>query len=221
MKPGLFPGLHYRRVDRGPLRSAAEELEYEIFSACGYAGPGPKIREYETCPSVFYVAVSEDEGVVGIVRKVTPGPSCLPTLKGFELDASNQTLVDALARPSLCEDIATTVIRKGFRARKNFACVLNLWRLAFQDAVASGARHWFAAAEPLVLHHYKNTFHFAFEELGPPQDYLGAACLPCVLDLAKAVEHLSAMDSELASWLCEGLDSRCPMPVRVTSARTS
>lgn len=221
MKPELFPGLQYVRVDYGPLREVAENLEYEIFSAYGYTGPGPKIAEYKAWPSTFYVAVSVEEGVVGVVRKVTPDAGSLPTLKAFQLDASNRTLIDALARLPLCEDIATTVVKKGFRARHNFACVLNLWRLAYRDAAASGVRYWFAALEPVVLQHYKNTFHLAFEELGPPQEYLGAACIPCVLDLAKVMQYLRRMDGDLANWLSEGLDSSDPVPALAPPAGTS
>jgi hypothetical protein len=204
MKPEEFPGLEYLRVDSGALCQAAKSLECESFAGLGYEGKGPVMTEYEGYPSVFYVAIFEGGDVVGVVRKILPGPKGLPTVNSFRLNPTNPTLETALGRPEACEDMATTAIKKGFRARYNFACVLNLWRLALRDAIRAGIEDMFTAVEPIVLLHYRNVFHLPLEELGPAQDYLGAPCIPCVLSLQDCASELYVKDVELAAWFEEG-----------------
>lgn len=207
MKPEQFPGLEFARVDHGGLCRKAKRLEYEIFAGLGYEGKGPVMDEYEGYPPVFYVAIFERRDVVGLVRKILPGPRGLPTVNSLHLEPGNATLRAALNRPQACEDLATTAIKKGFRARYNFACVLNLWRLALKDAIHAGIEYWFTAVEPIVLLHYRNVFHLALEELGPAQDYLGAPCIPCVMNLDDALSELYAKDAELAAWFEEATPS--------------
>ena len=203
MKPEEFPGLQYQAVNGGSLAEEAKALEYEIFAGLGYEGKGPVMTEYEGYPSMFYVAISEGQDVVGMVRKILPGPKGLPTINSFRLDHSHPILATALNQPQACEDLASTVIKKGFRARHNFACVLNLWRLAYRDAVGTGVKFLFTAIDPIVLLHYRNVFRIHFEELRRPQDYLGAPCIPCVFNLNTGIE-----DPELAVWVQDGNEPR-------------
>jgi hypothetical protein len=205
VKPEPFPGLEYHRATAGALAQAAKAAEYEVFSGLGYPGPGPVIAEYDQYPSVFYVAVNEGQDVVGVVRKILAGPSGFTTLTHFDLGPEQSARARAIASSENCEEMATTAIKKGFRARHNFACVLSLFRLAYEDAVRNKVTWWFAPIEPLVLFHYRNVFHFAFEELAPAQDYLGAPTIPCLLNLDNGIERLRREDPELAAWFEEGL----------------
>ena len=47
-----------------------QDLEYEIFAGLGYEGKGPVMTEYEGYPSMFYVAISEGQDVVGMVFRI-------------------------------------------------------------------------------------------------------------------------------------------------------
>jgi hypothetical protein len=209
MRPIPLDDVEYKRAEGFELTQAAKTLEFEIFSQSGYPGKRGCLEEYEGYPSIFYVAVYQGSEVVGVVRKI------LPSALGFTTTHLNLTpeweeKIKTITATERCEEIATTALRKGFRGRNNFSCVLNLFKMAYEDAVSSGVRYWLAPIEPPVLMHYVTTFHFNFVAMGEAQDYLGAPTIPCVIELCSGIQHLHSCDSELGQFFTEGLSPPQP-----------
>jgi len=204
MKPTPLDDVEYLRAEGFDLTQAAKTLEFDTFVQTNYPGKRGCLEEYEGFPCIFYVAVHQGSDVVGVVRKILPSPLGF-TATHLQIAREWVEKVDNITATERCEEISTTALKKGFRGRNNFSCVLNLFRMAYQDAVASGVRYWFAPIEPPVLMHYVATFHFNFKAIGEAQDYLGAPTIPAVIDLKEGFEELSKADSELAEFLQEGL----------------
>jgi hypothetical protein len=204
MRPEIFPGLDYLRVEEGELVEEAKRLEYRVFSELGYQGAGPFMTELEPYHSRFYVAV-EDTTVVGSVRMATPTNNGLPTTDLATLDHDRPLARLALEDISSCEDPAASAVARGYRTRHRFACILNLYRLAYQDAVRKGVKVWVAIIDAALLPHFRNIFHFNFEDIGPPQELLGTLCIPSALDFHKGPSYMQKKDPELLDWFMEGL----------------
>ena len=93
-----------------------------------------------------------------------------------------------------------SAVRKDFRTVGVFACILNLYRLIYQDSISYGNRWWFAPIDSKVFPHYVNTFHFQFQQIGPEQDCLGAPSIPAALELEPAFRYLKETDPDLAEF---------------------
>jgi len=204
MKPTPLDDVEYMRAEGFDQTQAAKTLEFEIFVQSNYPGTRGCLEEYEGLPCIFYIAVHQRSDVVGVVRKILPSPLGF-TATHLRLAPEWEERVKTIVATERCEELATTALKKGFRGRNNFSCVLNLFRMAYHDALSSGVRYWFAPIEPPVLMHYVATFHFGFKAIGEAQDYLGAPTIPAVINLEDGIEQITKADPELAAFLKEGL----------------
>ena len=204
MRPLPLDGVKYGRAEGFELVQAAKTLEFETFAQTGYPGRRGCLEEYEGYPAIFYVAEHQESGVVGVVRKILQSPLGF-TATHLKMTNEWAKRVETIMTTERCEEISTTALKKGFRGRNTFSCVLHLFRMVYQDAVRSGVRYWLAPVEPPVLLHYVATFNFNFAAIGEAQDYLGAPTIPAILDLAESQEHLRKKDPELLDFFLEGL----------------
>ncbi len=204
MRPIPLDDVEYKRAEGFELTQAAKTLEFETFSQSGYPGKRGCLEEYEGFPCLFYVAVHRESGVVGAIRKILQSPLGF-TATHLTLTPSWEDEINRILATEKCEEIAAGALRKEFRGRNNFSCVLNLFKMAYQDAVRSSARYWLAPIEPPVLMHYVNTFHFNFTAMGEAQDYLGAPTIPCIIELSSGMQYLGNCDPELGQFFTDGL----------------
>jgi len=204
VKPEPLDSVEYLRAEGFDLTQAAKALEFDTFVQSNYPGTRGCLEEYEGYPCIFYVAVHQKSDVVGVVRKILPSPLGF-TVTHLQLTPEWEEKAKTIIATERCEEISTTALKKGFRGRNNFSCVLHLFRMAFQDALAGGVRYWFAPIEPPVLMHYVATFHFGFKAIGEAQDYLGAPTIPAVINLEEGFEQITKADPELADFFREGL----------------
>ena len=201
--PQPIPGIRYQVADTVDLTHQAATLEFQVFSTVGYTGKGPHIVEFAPYPCIFYVAVNEAGEVVGAVRVIVPSPRGFYTTKMTLFDGWREKAFQ-IEREGRVLSLPMSAIRRDFRAVESFSCILNLYRLIYQDSVRRRDRWWFAPIDVQVFPHYSSTFHFDFVQIGPEQDCLGAPTVPAVLELKPAFKHLECEDPDLAEFFRSG-----------------
>ena len=196
INPQPIPGVRFQIADTVDLVHKAAILEFQVFSQYGYPGKGPYIVEFSHYPCIFYVAVAENQEVVGAVRVIVPSPRGFYTAKMTLFDEWKEK-VREIQREGKALSLPMSAIRKDYRTVGSFSCLLNLYRLIYQDSVRQGYRWWFAPIDVQVFPHYSSTFNFNFVRLGPDQDCLGAPSVPALLDLEEEFKYLKEADPVL------------------------
>jgi hypothetical protein len=196
INPQPIPGVRFQTADTMELVNKAADLEFQVFAEYGYPGKGPHIVEFAAYPCIFYVAVTQNQEVVGAVRVIVPSPNGYYTAKMTIFDEW-ESRIAAIQLEGRAISLPMSAIREDYRTIGGFSCLLHLYREIYRDSVRRGYRWWIAPIDVKVFPHYSGTFNFDFVRIGPDQDCLGAPSVPALLDLEEEFRHLKKADPDL------------------------
>jgi hypothetical protein len=199
IKPQPLPGVQYQIADTPKLVLQAQKLEFQVFSRYGLPGKGPRVTAFDSYPCLFYIALHETEGIVGVVRVIVPSPRGFYTTK-MRLSAGWREKARQIEEQEQALSLPMSAVRKDFRTAGVFSCILNLYRLIYKHSLIHGNQWWFAPIDSKVFPHYVDTFHFQFQQIGPEQDCLGAPSVPAILEVEPAFRYLQEQDPDLAEF---------------------
>lgn len=202
MKPNHLENIRYEIVnpEDNELINKCDIHQFEVFSELGYQGEGPTIIEVSDYPSRYYAALENDE-VVGCVRMVTPSTLGFTTLNWMSLWTGWAETTIATYNSKRCEEILFSTVKKGYRKMGNAAVILNLYKIVLDDALNRGIEYWFTSIDEKLFPYFTMVFNFKFEQIGEPQDYLGAPTIPAIMRIEEGAKELKKADPELAEFL--------------------
>jgi N-acyl amino acid synthase of PEP-CTERM/exosortase system len=90
------------------------------------------------------------------------------------------------------------------RRRHRPVVILGLYKAMYHETRRVGFTHWYAAMEKKLWYSLK-TFHFTFQEIGPPVDYYGPVA-PYLGVIEQLEKEVSGNSPELWSYMLDGLE---------------
>jgi hypothetical protein len=196
--------------------TAAEALEYDIFTESGYneGSLGLNLQEqggrdghrslaaYKPYRDVsrFYIVKDENsEEIVGMMRVIGTNPIGFPTVNDFFGESGEEEkkkeLAEKVSSLGHVEDVATAAVRKEYRVAHHGVYPMSLYRAAFQDAIADGVENWIFTTDSRVTRNYRIAMRFQLESLGEQKEYMGTPTDPCALDLLKQLAFYNTSDN--------------------------
>ncbi len=189
--------LRVRLTDDPRQIEEASALEQAIWDKNNF-GSLDEYRKYDDQCRMF---VAEEQGeIIGVTRMFYGGPELPPFMDLPFYDKAEKEQIEKSCLTGDIEELGTTGIDKEKDKAPKHVVALEMWRLAYRDAMQRGVKNWGIIMEPERVEKMNQNFGFKFKQLGPAKDYQGGDCAPFVMDLQEVDAHMSQTLPELYDW---------------------
>lgn len=227
-------GFRFLRVNNDELMAKYYRLRYEIYChETHFLEPEeyPEGIEKDKFDehSIHFVAIDQDDNVVGTLRLIRDSDHGFPLEK--HCPNYDHSKID-FPRSQLAE-ISRLTVAKNWRRRKNDGLygmgsyhstpedpipdsiqqrrkrpiiVFGLYKIMYMESKREGITHWYAAMEQKLFETLKK-FFFVFEAIGPEHDYYGPVT-PFLGEIANIEKILYKEKAEVMHLMAYGLERK-------------
>lgn len=185
-------------VAEGELRKKAIALHFQRYLEVGF------FRKDEQDPyekkSVYFVALSESEEVVGVIRLITGELDELPTIKHFRIYDLDLARLEQLEKRSYGEVSAFTKLPQ-------HDVGIGLLKAVYLYSLRNGITHWICCIDERVFRYMQRMFLSPFKVVGEPKVYLGSKTIPSVMALSDCASKVKDSRNRLFEYFHNNNDS--------------
>lgn len=190
-------GLQVALSEDERVISEALELEQKIWNDNDFGD----LAEYAVFNNQSRVFTADIDGeVIGVTRVFYGAPEPPPFTK---LPMGNEEVRRKILErcESLeMEELGTTAVDKSRDPTPKHTISLQMWRLAYRDAIRRDVKYWGIIMEPERVQKMNDSFGFTFEQLGPTEYYQGGDCAAFAMDLRVVDEYMREKLPDLYEW---------------------